>query len=97
MIWLLFLHHLSDAAFQPSWLIKNKHKHAFAVYEHAFIWAGTISFGLFCLGRFNTEKFIFLFAGHFLIDYLKYRYLTGYNWIYLDQLAYYLQILIVYL
>ena len=96
MIILLFLHHLGDTI-QPSWLIKNKENHAFAIYEHAFVWAGLVSLGLIYLGIFTLWKFLFLLIGHFIIDYYKYRYFKHYNWIYLDQGLHYLQILIVYL
>jgi hypothetical protein len=97
MIWLLFLHHLADTAFQPNWMIEKKSQHAFTVYEHAFVWAGTVSFGLYWLGKFSFGSFLFLLIGHFVIDYFKYRYFKNYNWIYLDQALHYLQIIIVYL
>lgn len=103
LLFLLFLHHLGDVAFQPSWLIKNKKLHAFAIYEHVFVWAGIVSSGLWALGIFDMWKFFFLLVGHFIIDYIKYivipRTNNGkhkYSWIYPDQLAHYLQILIVY-
>lgn len=96
MILLLFLHHLADVAFQPSWLIANKHHHWFSVYEHAFVWAGTVSVGLFILGTFSLFDFLALLIGHFIIDFIKYRYCDGYNWIYLDQSLHYLQITLAY-
>lgn len=96
MILLLFLHHLADVAFQPSWLITNKHKHAFSIYEHAFVWAGTVSFGLYLLGTYSRLDFFALLIGHFIIDFIKYRYGKNYNWIYLDQFLHYLQVIIAY-
>lgn len=95
MILLLVLHHIADVALQPSWLIKKKHEHAWAVYEHSMIWAGLISGGLYYLGEYEHWKFFFLLIGHFLIDYFKYKYLTNYNWVYLDQTLHYLQIIII--
>lgn len=93
MIFLLALHHIADVALQPGWLIQNKKKHWFAIYEHCFIWAGLISGGLYIIGSYNSYDFLILFIGHFLVDFVKYKYLTNYNWIYLDQLLHYLQIL----
>ena len=93
-IFFLFLHHLADTM-QPTWLIKNKKKHAFAVYEHAFVWAGLITIALFCFGEYALWKFLFLLIGHFLIDFIKYRYFKNYQWVYLDQGLHYLQIIIV--
>lgn len=97
LLFLLFLHHLGDVAFQPSWLIANKKIHPFAIYEHAFVWSGVISVGLFMIGDFSMWKFFFLLIVHWLIDYVKYQKLPdNYYWIYPDQLAHYIQILIVY-
>lgn len=93
LIIFLFIHHLADTI-QPTWLIENKKRHAFAVYEHAFVWAGMITLGLNLIDKASIEKFLFLLIGHFIIDYFKYK-LKSYNWIYLDQLLHYLQIIIV--
>lgn len=94
LIFFLALHHIADVAFQPSWLIENKHKHAFAIYEHSMIWAGMITFGLFMIDKATITAFFFLLIGHFTIDFFKYK-LKSYNWIYLDQLLHYLQIIII--
>ena len=94
IIFLLFLHHLADTI-QPTWLIKNKKIHAYAIYEHAFVWAGTVSVGLYLLGSFSIGKFLFLLIGHFLIDYFKYK-KTEYYWTYLDQFLHAIQIIVVY-
>jgi len=93
IIFLLFLHHLADTI-QPSWLIKNKKEHLFAVYEHSFVWAGTVYTGLYLLGIDEMWKFFFLLIGHLVIDYLKYK-TTDYRFTYLDQALHYLQIIIV--
>lgn len=95
LIFLLFLHHLADVAFQPSWLIEQKTKW-FRVYEHSFIWAGTISCGLWLLGELSIEKFLFLLVGHFIIDYFKYKH-KDYWLVYPDQALHYLQIIIVWI
>ena len=94
MILLLILHHIADAGLQPSWLIKNKKKHAFAIYEHSMIWAGMISLGLYVLGEYSITKFLILLVGHFTIDYFKYK-TTSYHWTYLDQALHYLQLIII--
>lgn len=96
MIWLLFAHHLADVAFQPSWLIKNKSEHWWSIYEHCMIWTGVISLTLLLLDRFSYWDIPILLGGHFIIDFIKYRYFKEWKWIYLDQALHYLQILIVY-
>lgn len=93
MIALLVLHHLADTI-QPTWLIKNKKLHAFAIYEHSMVWAGAISLGLLFIGRYSIDKFLILLIGHFLIDYFKYK-KTDYRWTYLDQALHYLQIILI--
>jgi ABC-type uncharacterized transport system permease subunit len=95
LIILLWLHHVGDVAFQPSWLIKKKKKHLFSHYEHAFVWAGLITIGLMIMGRYELWKFFFLLIVHGMIDYFKYK-REEYWWIYPDQALHYIQILIVY-
>jgi hypothetical protein len=95
MIWLFIAHHIADVAFQPDWLIKNKHKYWWSVYEHSFIWAGCVSAVLYWQGDYELWKFLFLLVGHFIIDFIKYRYCKNWNWIYLDQALHYLQIICV--
>ncbi len=97
MILLLVLHHIADVAFQPSWLIEKKKEHWWSVFEHCMIWAGVISAGLYILGLYSIEKFIFLFVGHFIIDMLRYRKFIKWGYIYLDQGLHYLQLVVVYL
>ena len=94
MIWLIVLHHIGDTL-QPTWLIENKKKHAFAIYEHAMAWTGFICLGLLAIDRFDLWNFFFLFIGHFIIDYFKYK-KTEYKWTYLDQALHYIQLVIVY-
>lgn len=94
MLTLLVLHHIAETI-QPSWLIKNKSKYGFAVYEHSIVWAGIVSLGLYILGTFSIEKFVFLLVGHFIIDYYKYRYFKKYEWVYLDQFLHYSQLYLV--
>lgn len=104
LVFLLVLHHFADVACQPSWLIESKKHHAFSIYEHVWIWAGVISGGLFILGEFEPWKFVFLIVGHFLIDAFKYLVMPKFNdgkheywWVYPDQAAHYLQVLIVWM
>ena len=101
LILLLGLHHLADVAFQPSWLIKNKQKHLFAHYEHAFVWSFVVTLGLILLGIFAPWKFFFLFFVHACIDIFFYLclpkwYTKKYNWVWIDQALHYIQILIVF-
>jgi hypothetical protein len=99
LLLLIFLHHVGDVWGQPSWLIKNKKKHIFAIYEHSIVWTGVVAVGLLVLDLLAPWKILFLLIGHFLIDYVKYQKVpdkTNYNWIYPDQLLHYIQILIIY-
>ena len=93
LLTLLILHHLADVAFQPTWLIKGKYIHWFRVYEHSFIWAGVISLGLYFYNDYSLAKFIALLAGHFIIDFCKYRYFP--KQLILDQELHYLQVITV--
>lgn len=102
IIWLLFLHHLADCAFQPSWLIENKKKHLFAIYEHVQIYAGVLSFGLYWFNVFHMWHFFYLLIGHFLIDSFFYRVLPRlrnedkqYWYVYPDQALHYAQLLLL--
>jgi hypothetical protein len=103
MIWLLFAHHLADVAFQPSWLIENKKKHLWAIYEHVAIYAGVLSFALWFIGSFELWQFWYFLIGHFIIDTFFYRVLPvirkepkQYWYVYPDQALHYLQIFILY-
>lgn len=97
MILLIVLHHIADVAFQPSWLIKNKQKYWWSIYEHSVIWAGLISLGLYTLGEYSIYKFLFLLIGHFIIDFVRYRWFYEWKFIYIDQALHYLQLVCVYL
>lgn len=96
VIWLIFLHHLADVAFQPSWLIENKKVHWWSIYEHAMVWTFVISVGLVVFGAFSWWKVLFLLVGHFIIDAFRYWKFKSWNYIYLDQALHYAQILFVY-
>lgn len=101
IIIVLFFHHLADVAFQPSWLITNKKTHPFAIYEHAFVWAGVVSIGLALVGRFQPIDFVSLLVVHWLIDYVKYqvlpkKYGDHYWYIYPDQFLHYLQVIVAF-
>lgn len=96
---LLFLHHLADVAFQPSWLIENKKKHLWAIYEHVFVWTGVVSLGFYLTTGVSIQQIVFLFVGHFIIDYFFYQVMPkdkNYNWVVLDQALHYGQILFAY-
>lgn len=98
LIFLIFLHHFADVACQPNWLIENKKKYTFAIYEHVWIWTGFVSLGLYILNLFTIERAIALFIGHFAIDFFMYRILPkdkSYHWIYIDQALHYLQVILI--
>jgi ABC-type uncharacterized transport system permease subunit len=90
---LLFAHHVGDVWAQPSWLIANKKKHIFAIYEHVVVYTGIVSLALYALGAFEPWKAVFIAVAHGLTDYYKYKH-DEYWWIYPDQLAHYLQVYI---
>lgn len=96
LLFLIFLHHVGDVWAQPSWLILNKKIHWFSVYEHAVVYTGVVSLGLYTLGILSIWKILFILLGHFIIDFVKYRYLKNWNWIYLDQGLHYLQLIFVF-
>lgn len=103
IILLLFFHHVGDVWAQPSWLIENKKKHLFALYEHVFIYSGVVSFALILTGHFSLWKFFFIAVTHFITDWLFYQGLPKilnkekqYNWVYYDQFMHYVQIIFAY-
>lgn len=102
LIALLVAHHFGDVWTQPTWLIENKKKHLFAVFEHAVVYTGVISIAFMLVGRFDMEIFWWILIGHFLIDTEKYLVIpkmTGrseYSWIYIDQALHYAQIMIAF-
>lgn len=105
LIFLLFLHHLADVAFQPSWLIEAKKKHAWAIFEHVMIYAGTLSIGLWLLGMLKPWHFWYFLVGHFIIDFSFYRIFPlfrkdkqkPYWFVYPDQALHYAQILLLFM
>ena len=101
---LIFLHHFGDVWGQPSWLIKAKSKHLWAIYEHCMVWTGLICMGLIYFDNFEPWKFVFLLFVHFIIDMFFYQILPQlrnkkkqYWYIYPDQALHYTQILVVFL
>lgn len=97
---LLVLHHVGDVAMQPSWLIANKRKHGFAIYEHVMVYSGVVSAGLYWLGLFQPWMFAYVFVGHFLVDYVKYlvvpkRYGEHYWHLYVDQGLHYVHLAVL--
>lgn len=105
LIALLVVHHIADVWAQPSWLIENKKKHPFAIYEHVMIYAGIMTAACyFTLGsEYGTLLIFFYFLfGHYAIDFTKYITMPlmnkgkhKYEWIYGDQAAHYLQIILI--
>lgn len=96
---LLFLHHLADVAFQPSWLIENKKHHLWAIYEHVAVWTGVVSLGFYLTAGISVKQIVFLFIVHFIIDYFFYQVMPkdkNYNWVIVDQALHYAQILFAY-
>jgi len=96
-LFLLFLHHIGDVAFQPGWLIENKKAgRVFAFHEHVMVWTGTICVGLFLLGILAPWKIAFLYIVHFAIDWFIYKHIKGYWRVWPDQALHYAQIAIVF-
>jgi len=100
LLFLLFLHHLGDAALQPGWMIESKKKHLYAFHEHVAIWTGVICLGFYALNMFEWWLVPWLYIGHFTMDCTKYHLVPdpkNYKWTYPDQAFHYLQIIIPYL
>lgn len=99
LILLLALHHFADTSLQPSWLITNKKKHWFAVYEHVMVYSLAMTIGFWFIGEYQSWIFTYFLIGHFIIDLYKYQYAINkdkYWLIYPDQLLHYLQIIVLY-
>lgn len=97
LLWLLYLHFLGDFPLQGAYLAENKGKNDYLLFAHSFIWAGTVSLGLYYFGMFSYLNFAFLLIGHFLLDRLKAR-KVGVNeqlTFVLDQTGHFIQLLAV--
>lgn len=99
LVYLLVAHHIADVWGQPSWLIENKKKHLWAIFEHVMIYAGVLSLTFWFLGIYEIWMFWYFLIGHFIIDSFFYRVLPiirdepkQYWYVYPDQLLHYLQI-----
>ena len=69
--WLLFAHVVADWALQPQWLQDLKGKYAIYMAVHVVTWTGALMIPLMFSNSFAWWKFPFLFAGHWVIDWLK--------------------------
>jgi hypothetical protein len=61
-------HFLADYPLQGDFLATWKSKSVYILMVHSFIWAGLVSMALVVFGLFAPWQFVFLFAGHYLID-----------------------------
>ena len=101
-ITLLVAHHIADVWGQPSWLIRAKHFHLWAIFEHVMIYAGVLSGTLMWLDLFEPWMFWYFLVGHFIIDAFFYQVLPlirgepkQYWYVYPDQALHYLQIVLL--
>lgn len=98
-LWLLLLaHFIGDFPLQSQFIAMNKNKYWYIMCAHCYIWAGVVSLVLMHLGIFAPWKFVFLFIGHYIVDYIKSSQKTiPENWwmIYPDQIFHVAQLLIV--
>lgn len=102
MIWTILLligaHCIADYPLQGEFLANFKGKFDYLLLMHSIIWGTVIAITLKYLGLYADWKFIFLIAGHFIIDRWKARKedktdaLTWDLWI--DQLLHALQLAI---
>ena len=96
LFFLIFLHYLGDFPLQGQFLAENKGKNDYLLFAHAFIWAGTISAGLFYFGLLEVWKVLFLLSGHFIIDRWKVRLpVSGQRELLIDQGLHFVQIIII--
>jgi len=73
LILLMAGHIFADFILQLTRLAAYKRKKVTALATHALSWALVISLALFFTGFFSIWKLFFLFATHFIIDFLKIR------------------------
>ena len=107
LIFLLFSHFLADVFIRNNLI--NKHKdNIYILLFHCFLWACSVSVVLEIYSLWMLEKFLFLFVGHVIIDFIKCRMDTNKNWEkdgkpdisrfkIVDQIAHLIQILIVWI
>lgn len=101
IIYLLALHHFADTSLQPSWLIKNKRHHPFAIFEHVMVYALIMTAGFAYFGVTGAWVFFWFAVGHYIIDFIKYTVIPDdpddapYWLIYPDQFLHYAQIWMV--
>lgn len=97
---LTVLHYIADYPLQGEFLGVQKSNYTYLLFVHCVIWTGVVSFGMAYLGIFAYWKVIFLFIGHFVIDYWKCKHpnnkeigLTKLLWI--DQFLHFIQLVFV--
>ncbi len=100
---LIFAHFIGDWSMQHEWVAQNKSKYWFVMFAHCMVWTACICFVLEYLGLLTAWKAVFLFAGHYLMDYWKCKVYDRtpfceqktYKHLYIDQLWHILQCVMV--
>jgi len=97
---LVVAHIFADYFLQQTRLSIYKRKNILVLAAHAMTWAFFISLVLYVTGIFSSWNFFFLFASHFIIDWLKIRFFDAtlsmlHPVNVTDQLLHFLTILVV--
>lgn len=68
---IVFLHYIADWGLQNDFMANNKGKYWEVMFAHCMVWSGAISLGLMYLHMFSVAKLVWLFGGHWAMDYFK--------------------------
>ena len=74
---MVVVHALSDWCWQSRFIAENKDKVPLVMFMHCIAWTGCLAFILYGCELFCWWKIIFLFGGHWIVDYGKSKILYG--------------------
>ena len=98
LIWLLFAHFIGDWGLQTSFMSQYKSKYWLVMFAHCMVYTGIMAIALQYLGLLTVWKILFIFSGHYVIDFFKGKLAhSEKDWwmIYPDHLFHLIQIIIV--
>ena len=74
---MMVAHALSDWCWQTPFIAENKDKVPLVMFMHCLAWTGCLALVLMGFGLFAIWKVVFLFVGHWIVDYAKSKILYG--------------------
>ena len=98
LLWLVFAHFIADWGLQSEWMGREKTKHWIVRFAHCMIYTGVIALTLKWLGIFELWKIVFIFVGHYAMDWGKGKIAKSEkDWwlIYPDHIWHFIQLIIV--